>query len=112
MGLDLFKDDYPDFKDQATNRRSDNINPDPRNFIINKLERVNEFTILEVTYPNCVNFEGRKILVLKGMTKEQIKNLKTLDPHFGTGSNTLPIVARFRPTTEGWKYALAFCTHV
>ncbi len=50
MGLGLFKDDYSDFKDQATNRRSDNINPDPRNFIINRLERVNEFTILEVTY--------------------------------------------------------------
>ena len=77
---------------------SDSRNPDPNKFkVIRELE-VNNFFISEVYYPNCTNYEGRKILV----TKKSISNVKCLDPHFTKDSD---LIARFVPDEYGWKCA-------
>jgi hypothetical protein len=82
--------------------------PDPRRFKIlrgfNVVNKDSTWAILEVCYPDCTNYEGRKILVYKGITTYQIGNPARLDPHFTKGPIT-PF-ARFEPTEEGWEGAL------
>jgi len=63
---------------------------------------VNGFLIAEVQYPNCTNFEGKKILVFKGMTIRELATLDELDPHFYEDSK---LIARFVPTCEGMSMA-------
>ena len=57
-------------------------NPDPKKFRIMITFVTGDYTILNVKYPNCTNFEGIKIMVFKGYQPSS-----TLDPHF---SNTSP----------------------
>lgn len=72
---------------------NDDPNPDPRNFEITCTKHFgdregNELTILFVTYPNCTNFEGKKILVFSGNIdmRERLASApvihRVLDPHF------------------------------
>lgn len=78
-----------------------NSNPDPQNFKILKEEAVNGYLILLVEYPNCTNFEGRKLMVYKGFNSSAALlklNKGELDPHFARSAGS-PI-ARFRPTSE------------
>lgn len=75
-------------------------NPNPKNYkIVNGFEE-NDFTVIEVHYPDCTNFEGIKILVFSGNILEQVKRLKELDPHF-CGNHLSPI-ARFAPNIKGF----------
>lgn len=83
-------------------------NPNPENFRINKLEQIGKFTIVEVNYPDCRNYEGNKILVFERIPKKFILDWKYLDPHFRKPPHPSPI-ARFEPTQKGWKYAVKFC---
>lgn len=83
-------------------------NPDPRNFEVKSISRVNGYIILKVHYPNCKNYEGMKILVFKGMTELELMNLKSIDPHFCDGKHPSPI-ARFVPTGAGWDMAHELC---
>ena len=79
-------------------------NPNPQNFVVQAFARVGDkYSVLEVQYPNCTNYEGRKILVTN---LTSIYGLYELDPHFCEHNDT--VIARFRPTTEGWMQALAF----
>jgi len=84
-------------------------NPNPSNFEIQKLERVKHFTIMLVRYPDCVNFEGKKILVFKTLALGDISSMSSLDPHFCDSTKHPSPAARFMPTDEGWWYATAFC---
>lgn len=79
---------------------SDSRNPDPNKFKVIREAKVNNFFISEVYYPNCTNYEGRKILV----TKKSVIDKKYLDPHFTKDSD---LIARFVPDEYGWKYAIA-----
>lgn len=87
----------------------DDKNPNPRVFKITE-----EFFLkhqgavaIKVTYPNCINYEGNKVLVYRhrGKLKSHLKLHKHLDPHFMEDS--LSPVARFEPTEEGWELAKA-----
>ena len=86
-------------------------NPDPKNFNIERLSGVGKFWIAEVNYPNCTNYEGRKILLFdkmfegKPLTRRKILYLKTLDPHFSENKKYLSPIARFEPTIRGWRMA-------
>ncbi len=84
-------------------------NPDPTNFQILRCEKIGRFTLVLVEYPDCSNYEGKKILVFKDASKKKVKNLKRIDPHFCNSSKHPSPVARFKPTTAGWKYAVLFC---
>lgn len=79
--------------------------PDPKNYNVQVSHYANGFSVLLVHYPNCSNYEGKKILVLKNWRLGQ-----ELDPHFLDGDDNL--VARFRPTEEGWNNAILFANTV
>lgn len=76
-----------------------NPNPDPKNFEILEIYAFRNAHVLVVKYPNCTNFEGKKVLVYKGKYKE----LTERDPHFSKGYSP---IARFAPTREGQKLAI------
>lgn len=84
-------------------------NPDPKNFHIDRALELKPWLILEVTYPDCTNYEGRKILVYKGTGIEDIARQNSLDPHFSNNKEYHSPFARFVPTNEGWEAAIKFC---
>ena len=79
--------------------------PNPKNFRIEKACSNGNYVMVMVHYPDCKNYEGRKILLFESVTLEQIVNLDFIDPHFCDGSHISP-VARFVPTDAGWKKGL------
>ena len=81
-------------------------NPNPGNFKINAICSIGEYCIVDVVYPDCTNYEGRKILVYKGVPHIKIVSAKVLDPHFCEGKDCISPIARFRPTDDGWNSAL------
>ena len=80
-------------------------NPDPSNFkIIKYLQEIN-YLIIEVQYPDCTNYEGRKILIYKNCTVNKLLKQKTIDPHFSENTDFHSPIARFEPTKKGWEMA-------
>ena len=79
-------------------------NPNPSNFEIIRLESYDGWLVVEILYPNCTNYEGRKLMVFN-CTKEDLYNMRTIDSHFCDNSHMSPF-ARFEPTERGWAAAL------
>ena len=79
--------------------QTDSKNPDPKHFEITGHTVNGEYVILEVVYPNCTNYEGKKLLVFKGHTVKSLLLLKEMDPHFL--EDGFSCIARFAPTDEG-----------
>jgi hypothetical protein len=73
-------------------------NPDPAHWRLLEQEVMGDLSIALVEYDGCTNFEGRKLLLLRGV----LKLGEPLDPHFRPGG---PVMARFEPTSDGWKVA-------
>jgi len=80
-------------------------NPDPSNFKILRMEELGTVLVIEVIYPDCTNYEGRKILLYDNVTLKQLVLQGTIDPHFSENSDFHPPVARFEPTPRGWAMA-------
>lgn len=80
-------------------------NPNPQNFRIAREERIGHCTLVLVHYPDCVNFEGNKIMVYWDVGS--LLHAEKLDPHFCEEGCVSPI-ARFVPTAAGWRMARAF----
>lgn len=74
-------------------------NPDPYHFHIIQHYEENNILLLKVRYPGCSNYEGEKILLMRGT----MSNFTKLDPHFDKYSN---LIARFVPNAEGWNLGL------
>ncbi len=89
-------------------RSNDQIMPRSDNFYIQRIERVGEWLIALIVYPDCTNFEGQKILVYR-TSLASLGSQKHLDPHFSDNSAYLSPIARFIPTEEGWELAKKFC---
>ena len=83
-------------------------NPDPKNFRISHHKVVGQFLLVEVVYPNCTTFEGRKILVYKDVPFSTLQSQTEIDPHFCEDTNHISPVSRFRPGIEGWAHATLF----
>lgn len=99
-GCDSYQDQrnrYPDMED---------VNPDPYNFKIIQANQYGSYCIIVAEYPNCKNFEGKKVMVFKCDVEEILKR-KKLDPHFELDKYSP--VARFAPTDEGMRLALSLC---
>lgn len=80
-------------------------NPDPKDFKIKRSVSAGEYCALEVNYPNCTNYEGNKILVVRGR-EDLMHRLKRLDPHFSDSDESYwSLIARFQPTEKGWMMA-------
>jgi hypothetical protein len=67
-------------------------------------EQVGSAVVAEVRYPDCTNYDGRKILVYADTDAVELRSRTTLDPHFAPHGGPL---ARFEPTRRGWCMALA-----
>ncbi len=78
-------------------------NPDPENFKIERIADVGSYVCALVYYPDCTNFEGRKLIVFEQTSQAEILGLNNLDPHFEEDGN---VIARFRPDDQGWEDAL------
>lgn len=81
-------------------------NPNPKRFIIvSIIEGKN--TYAEIYYPDCTNYEGRKILVYAGKVAGILQQAKEIDPHFQESG--LNLLARFAPTEQGKRLAIKLC---
>ena len=85
------------------------INPNPSNFVIERAELMGKFIVVKIYYPDCTNYEGRKILVYKNIRLNEIIKSAALDPHFCDDKTHISPIARFEPMTRGWRYAVSFC---
>ncbi len=94
---------------QPAKKKVVDVNPQPDNYKILGSKTVNKLLIVEIKYPNCTNFEGKKILVFKGVTIEQLNAQKLIDPHFSKSTKFIHPIARFVPTPDGMTMAECFC---
>lgn len=77
-------------------------NPDPNNYVIKQYNQCGKYLLVAITYPDCTNYEGRKILLYKGITIKKLLKQKIIDPHFSDNKKFYSPIARFEPTQEGW----------
>jgi hypothetical protein len=78
-------------------------NPDPANYRILRADKHGPFLLVEVLYPDCTNYEGRKILLYKGVTLADFDRQGSIDPHFSENPKFASPIARFVPTQTGWE---------
>jgi hypothetical protein len=64
---------------------------------------------VEIRYPDCKNYEGKKIMVYEKTNITQLVSQRKIDPHFSNHPNFRSPVARFEPTPKGWDMAKVFC---
>ena len=83
-------------------------NPYPANYKIIDTLTYGDILIVEIQYPDCKNYEGRKILVYEGVTSQELRKQKYIDPHFSINKKFHSPIARFEPTERGWKMAESF----
>jgi len=84
-------------------------NPDPENWQVIKTEQNGEYLAVMIRYPDCKNFEGKKIMVYRA-TMEQLSRQGAIDPHFGDDKKAIYPEARFKPTDQGWEDACLYAT--
>lgn len=81
-------------------------NPDPDNWKIIKAKEYGKYLLLEMHYPDCTNYEGKKILVFENVSLVDIVNQRQIDPHFFPANPKFKSpIARFEPTPRGWTMA-------
>ncbi len=80
-------------------------NPDPDNFTVKSATQVGDYVVAEVDYPDATNYEGSKVMVLDGVTVEELALTSHLDPHFDPNSL---VKARVRPDADGRYHAELF----
>jgi hypothetical protein len=88
-------------------------NPDPKNFKIVRMETVGNFVLILINYPDCLNYEGNKIIAVRASERAKLEDQLRgagIDPHFCDNQKYVSPVARFMPTNEGWDMAVAFAT--
>ncbi|MDD5150156.1 MAG: hypothetical protein PHC28_06685 [Flavobacterium sp.] len=90
------------------NPKPDIHNPDPLKYRIKKYMCFNGYLIIDINYPNCLNYEGNKILIYKGISINDLIDQKYIDPHFSDNNKYHSPFARFEPTNDGWDTAIQF----
>jgi hypothetical protein len=105
MGLSPFSKSSYDTVEKVVYKTQPN--PDPTNYKIIKYLENRGFLIVEIQYPDCTNYEGRKILLYKHCTMKDLLKQKSIDPHFSENTDYYSPIARFEPTAEGWATARA-----
>lgn len=69
-------------------------NPDPSFYKIIRWWSYDEaYLVIEVQYPDCNNYEGRKVLVFKATLKSLLAQ-KKIDPHFSENKDFISPIAR------------------
>lgn len=83
-------------------------NPRPDNYEILKFATVGRYLIVEIKYLDCINYEGKKVLVFENVTLQDLKKQGLIDPHFSENKKFISPIARFEPTVRGFKMAISF----
>lgn len=107
MGISLFNSSSNSVADKS--QPAALPNPNPKNYVAEYVYTVRDFLVVGVRYPDCTNYEGRKILVYKGVTWGMLEKQGSLDPHFCNNPEYISPIARFVPTNEGLGMAIVFC---
>lgn len=82
-------------------------NPNPVNYRIIRSNLSDKgHLVVEILYPDCTNYEGRKILLYLNCTLEKLQAQGSIDPHFSDNPNFRSPFARFVPTSFGWDTAV------
>lgn len=81
-------------------------NPNPNNYKILRCEQIGKYLVLELQYPDCTNYEGKKILLFKDIKLMDLVNQGSIDPHFSNNDAYHSPIARFAPTEAGWEMAV------
>ncbi len=81
-------------------------NPNPQNFVFGRVQVVGAHIVAELVYPDCTNYEGRKVLVYQGVNLRYLMAQQSLDPHFCNDKGHVHPFARFEPTEAGWVAAV------
>ena len=107
--------DYRSRKEKKERRKKerDALTPDADNYEIRKFERVKNYVVMQILYPNCklCAYDGVKTMVFERLTEMQMIQMKRIDPHFRPtderviGEAPSPI-ARFPGSDKGWGFAL------
>jgi len=96
------------FVEKIKIKKSTGGNPDPKNWKIIRSEEIGTHLIVMMQYPDCTNYEGKKILLYENTTLIGLLGQKLIDPHFFPNSNDFKYkspIARFEPTDRGWEMA-------
>ena len=64
------------------------------------------FLIILINYPDCINYEGNKILLFENTCLEKLIDQGSIDPHFSDNKSKISPIARFVPTIQGWTMAV------
>ena len=110
MGMKLFSIEKSSHNYEQ--KKISDYDPNPSNFRIKNIYENNGHCVVYINYPNCINYEGNKILVFKDTKKEKIRKLNEIDPHFSDSENKVKLIARFEPTDEGWQLAKEFLNFI
>jgi len=87
--------------------------PDPARFEILQTKQVGSSLVARVSYSDCTNYEGIKIMVYEHTWDAEFRTRSVLDPHFrGFNPGHPSPVARFEPTDRGWIMACAFVREI
>ena len=100
---------YYDKDDVYTTNNTNVSNPNPNNWQALQIKEIGKYLVLELKYPDCTNYEGRKILVFENITMIDLINQRSIDPHFSSNKVMKSPIARFVPTQAGWNMAVDFC---
>lgn len=84
-------------------------NPKADNYKILRHIHINNYLVIEMLYLDCINYEGRKILVYENCTIKDLTMQKLIDPHFSENKKYYSPFARFEPTEKGWNMAINLC---
>jgi hypothetical protein len=82
------------------------LQPNPKNWEILKYIESGKHLLVKIKYPDCTNYEGKKILLYRNTTLNQLKKQGSIDPHFSNNKYFKSPFARFEPTEEGWNLGL------
>ena len=104
MGIGPFSRSSSSFD---TNYSYSTGNPDPTNYKILEHSEYKGYLIVEIRYPDCRNYEGKKLLLFKDISLNDLLRQRKIDPHFSDNKDYHSPVARFEPTRSGWKMAVA-----
>jgi hypothetical protein len=105
--INLSRDKYYEY-DAPGQSYVEDKNPNPSNYKIGAYCQYGDFLVVWITYPNCTNFEGNKILVYQNITLQDLRDQKLIDPHFSENKQYHSPIARFLPTAEGLEMASNF----
>lgn len=80
-------------------------NPNKYRYNILRTEIVGQIVVVEIHYPDCFTWSGRKVCVYDNAQKfKALHATGCIDPHFL--ENSYSPIARFEPSKRGWEMAL------